>query len=90
MLYTCIQEDSVIYNFTIDIIPCSLSGRFCETGYRLCDNTILLPSERDADGNYYGGVGIQGMFLRTGMVYHPVYDKHLCLKGFRRKDSVTA
>ncbi len=80
----------MIYSFTIDTIPCSLSGRFCETGYRLCDNTILLQSERDAEGNYYGGVGIQGMFLRTGIVYRPIYDEQLCLKGFRRKDSVTA
>ncbi len=80
----------MIYSFTIDTIPCSLSGRFCETGYRLCDNTILLSSERDAEGNYYGGVGIRGMFLRTGIVYRPVYDEHLCLIGFRRKDLVTA
>lgn len=80
----------MIYSFTIDTIPCSLSGRFCETGYRLCDNTILLQSERDTEGNYYGGVGIQGMFLRTGNVYCPVYDEHLGLIGFRRKDSVTA
>ena len=72
----------MIYSFTIDTIPCSLSGRFCETGYRLCDNTVLLPSER--------GAGIQGMFLRTGNVYCPVYDEHLGLIGFRRKDSVTA
>lgn len=80
----------MIYSFTIDTMPCSLSGRFSETGYRLCDNTILLPSERDADGNYYGGVGIQGMFLKTWKVYCPVYDEQLRLKGFRRKDSITA
>ena len=80
----------MIYSFTIDTIPSSLSGRFSETGYRLCDNTVLLPSERDAEGNYYGGAGIQGMFLRTGNVYCPVYDEHLGLIGFRRKDSVTA
>ena len=80
----------MIYSFIIDTIPCSLSGQFCETGYRLCDNTILLSSERDAEGNYYGGVGIQGMFLRTGIVYRPVYDEHLCLIGFRKKNSVKA
>lgn len=80
----------MIYSFTIDTIPSSVSGRFSETGYRLCDNTVLLPSERDAEGNYYGGVGIQGMFLRTGIVYRPVYDEHLCLMGFRRKEPVTA
>lgn len=80
----------MIYSFTIDTIPCSLSGRFRETGYRLCDNTVLLPSELDTEGNYYGGVGIQGMFLRTGNVYCPVYDEHLGLIGFRRKDTVTA
>ena len=80
----------MIYSFIIDTIPSGLSGRFRETGYRLCDNTVLLPSERDAEGNYYGGVGIQGMYLRTGNVYCPVYDEHLGLIGFRRKDSVTA
>ena len=80
----------MIYNFTIETIPCSLSGRFCEPGYRLCDNTILLSSERDAEGNYYAGVGIQGMFLRTGIVYQPIYDEHLGLVGFRKKNSVKA
>lgn len=80
----------MIYSFTIDTIPSSLSGRFSETGYRLCDNTVLLPSERDTEGSYYGGVEIQGMFLRTGNVYCPIYDEHLGLIGFRRKDSVTA
>lgn len=84
------QEGNMIYSFTIETIVCSLSGRYYEEGYRLSDNTILLPSERDSAGNYYAGVGMQGMFLKTGMIYCPIYDEHLRLRGFRKRGFVTA
>lgn len=38
------------FEFTVENIPCSLSGYCFEEGYRLSNNTILLPSERDAYG----------------------------------------
>lgn len=84
------QEGNMIYSFTIEAIVCSLSGRCYEEGYCLSNNTILLPSERDSAGNYYSGAGMQGMFLRTGVIYCPVYDEHLRLRGFRKKGFVTA
>lgn len=69
------QEDNMIYSFSIKTIVCSWSGRCYEECYRLSNDTILLPSERNSAGDYYGGAGMQGMYLRTGILYCPVYDE---------------
>lgn len=80
----------MIYDFTAENIPCSLSGRYFEKGYRLSNHIILLPSECDPQGNYYGGVGLGGMFLRTGAIYRPVYSKQNKLFAFKNIDHTTA
>lgn len=72
------------FEFTVEIIPCSLSGYCFEEGYRLSNNTILLPSERNAYGNYYGGVAIGGIFLRTGTTYRPIYNDQRQLYAFEK------
>lgn len=43
-------------------------------GYLLDNGTVLLDSERDADGSYIGGAGVDGMFLKTPERYTPIYD----------------
>lgn len=80
----------MIYNFTVENILCSLSGHFYEKGYRLSNKSILLPSERDAFGNYYGGVGIGGIFLRTGTTYRPVYNEQKQLCAFEKINNTIA
>lgn len=80
----------MIYDFTIEIIPCSLSGLYFEEGYRLSNHIILLPSERDPQGNYYGGIGLSGMFLRTGEIYCPVYNEQNELCAFENINHTTA
>lgn len=78
------------YDFTVENIPCSLSGCYFEEGYRLSNHIILLPSERDPQGNYYGGVGLSGMFLRTGAIYCPVYNEQNKLCAFDNINHATA
>ena len=80
----------MIYDFTVENIPCSLSGYYSEVGYRLSNQTILLPSERDACGNYYGGVGVNGIFLRTRTTYRPVYNEQKVLFAFEKINPTTA
>jgi len=41
-------------------------------GYILENGAVLLDGERDAAGNYYGGAGLDGMYLKTGEMYRPV------------------
>ena len=69
------MEDTImIYEFTVEILPFGLSKQFNEQVFRLSNQIILLPSERDANGNYYGGIGLAGLYLRTETVYSPVYN----------------
>jgi len=46
--------------------------RRMEAGYKLENGIVLLEAERDAKGNYKGGVGMDGMYLHTFTSYVPV------------------
>lgn len=37
---------------------------------------MLLQKERDAHGNYYGGISLDGMMLKTPKMYAAVKDEH--------------
>lgn len=80
----------MIYSFTVENIPCSLSGHYFEEGYRLSNHTILLPSEHDQHGNYYGGVGLRGIFPRTGAIYRPICNEQNKLCAFEKINPTTA
>jgi hypothetical protein len=43
-------------------------------GYVLENGVVLLESEKDGDGCYKGGAGMDGMYLQTGQRYTPVFD----------------
>lgn len=55
-------------------------------GYVLADGTALLESERDENGFYIGGAGMDGMYLRTGALYEPVRDEKGTVRAFRKMD----
>ena len=38
----------------------------------LDNGLVLLESERDSQGNYKAGAGIDGMFLQTGRIFEPI------------------
>lgn len=64
-------------------VPCGLIRKRTEPGYVLADGTVLLESERDANGCYKGGAGMDGMYLQTGRLYTPVRGDNGQIRAFR-------
>ena len=72
------------YSFVEVTVPSSFSARQMEHGYRLSNGTLLMTSQRDAEGYYLGAVGLDGIYLRTGTRFQPVYDEHRHIQAFRK------
>ena len=75
----------------IEIIPIKNVGvangyakRRIEEGYILSNGIALLECEKDRNGFYYGGAGLDGMYLKTGNIYSPVKDQNGAITGFRQ------
>lgn len=68
-------------------VPCGLIQPRMEAGYLLADGTALLESEKDENGFYIGGAGMDGMYLRTPQRYEPVRDDSGKITAFRRMSS---
>lgn len=66
-------------------VPMGLPGMNRRTvdGYVLSDGTVLLKSERDGQGQYYGGAGMDGMYLRTPRLFTPVKTVSGEIRAFR-------
>lgn len=66
-------------------VPMGLPGvnRRTVDGYVLTDGTVLLESERDTQGRYYGGAGMDGMYLRTMRLFTPVKKESGEIRAFR-------
>ncbi|MCB7042305.1 DUF4316 domain-containing protein [Flavonifractor plautii] len=64
-------------------LPCGYPKERIEPGYLLQDGTALLERERDATGCYIGGAGMDGIYLKTGQLYRPVYSDVGQLLAFR-------
>jgi hypothetical protein len=67
-------------------VPYGLSGvnRRILPGYILANGTALLEDERDEYGNYYGGAGMDGMYLKLGDRYAPVKNEDGSVRAFRK------
>ena len=65
-------------------IPCGLVYKHEMEGFVLEDKTVLLQKERDAYGNYYGGVSLDGMMFKTPKMYGAVKDEHGAVTVFRQ------
>lgn len=65
-------------------ITCGLVFKHQMEGFKLTDQTVLLQKERDAHGNYYGGISLDGMMLKTPKMYAAVKDEHRQITAFRR------
>ena len=68
-------------------VPCGLIQPRMEAGYLLADGTALLESEKDENGFYIGGAGMDGMYLRTPQRYEPVRDDSGKVTAFRLMSS---
>lgn len=65
-------------------IPCGLVFKHEMEGFVLADNTVLLQKERDAHGNYYGSVSLDGMMLKIPQMYAAVTDEAGHVVAFRQ------
>jgi len=72
------------YSFSIIQIPLSLGMPQTEPAYKLSNGTILFPAEQDSDGCYWGAVGMDGMYLRTGVRYRPILNDRCQIVAFRK------
>jgi hypothetical protein len=66
-------------------LPMGLPGvnRRMVSGFMLANGFVLLESERDPQGRYYGGAGMDGMYLRTPHIFTPVWDESGKIRAFR-------
>lgn len=66
-------------------LPMGLPGvnRRMVSGFMLANGFVLLESERDPQGLYYGGAGMDGMYLRTPHIFTPVRDESGEIRAFR-------
>lgn len=65
-------------------VPYGLVDRRTEPGFVLEDGTALLESEKDENGFYIGGAGMDGTYLRTDRRYEPLHDDNGKVTAFRR------
>ena len=65
-------------------VPCGLVGanRHMKPGYVLASGVVLLETEKDGRGNYIGGAGMDGMYLRTPTRYAPVKNGDGSVRAF--------
>lgn len=83
------------YDMTLEDVPgvilsirqtgvhAGLTATHTEPGFLLSDGTAILESEKDENGFYVGGTGMDGMYLKTGRLYEPVRDEDGAVTGFR-------
>ena len=71
-------------------VPCGLTQSRIEEGYLLQDGTTLLESEKDENGFYIGGAGMDGMYPRTPQRYEPVRNDSGKITAFRLMSSYLA
>lgn len=69
----------------ITAVPMGLPGMNRRTvdGFILATGTVLLESERDGQGRYFGGAGMDGMYLRTPRLFTPVKKESGEIRAFR-------
>ena len=65
------EQFAAITDFSVTIGLPGVNQRK-EPGYVLDNGLVLLESERDSQGNYKAGAGMDGMFLQTGRIFEPI------------------
>lgn len=65
------EQFAAITDFGVTIGLAGVNQRK-EPGYVLDNGLVLLDSERDSQGNYKAGAGMDGMFLQTGRIFEPI------------------
>lgn len=65
------------------MISCGLVEKYDMEGFVLADRTVLLEKERDAHGNYYAGISLDGMMLKLTKMYAAVTNEKGEILAFR-------
>lgn len=65
------EQFAAITDFSVTIGLPGVNQRQ-EPGYVLDNGLVLMESERDSQGNYKAGAGMDGMFLQTGRIFEPI------------------
>ena len=65
------EQFAAITDFTVTMGLPGVNQRQ-EPGFVLDNGLVLLESERDSQGNYKAGAGMDGMFLQTGRIFEPI------------------
>lgn len=71
------------FSFINAEISCGFASQQTQPGYKLSNGVILLHTERDINGSYFGAVGLDGIYLRTGKRYRPVFNTTSQLQAFQ-------
>ena len=71
-------------------VPVGLTATHTEPGFLLSDGTALLECEKDENGFYVGGAGMDGMYLKTGRLYEPVRDEDGAVTGTPDRSTLRA
>ena len=74
-------------SFTEIEVPCGFTVRQVQPGYKLSNGIILLHTEQDAKGCYYGAIGLDGIYLRTGKRYRPIFNESQSVAAFQEVKS---
>lgn len=77
------KEPAEIVGITQEGVSVGLSGQRTVPGFVLENGTALLECEKDINGFYIGGAGMNGMYLKTPERYEAVRDEAGQLTGFR-------
>ena len=64
-------------------VPMGLGRKHIAEGFQLANGSVVIETERDENGYYIGGTGIDGMFLRTNERYEPCFDCDNFINAFR-------
>lgn len=76
-----------IYEIVSREVEYGLFKKHVEPGYVLENGIVLSDDVRDENGDYIGGAGMDGIYLRTPQTYRPVFSEvgdDLHLFGFER------
>jgi len=71
-------------------VPFGTAVQRTQPGYRLSNGVILLPSEQDGNGCYWGAIGMDGIYLHTGKRYQPTSNGSQTIVSFREAMACTA
>ena len=71
-------------------VPMGLSRPRIADGFQLVNGTVVLEDMRDENGYYIGGIGMDGMYMRTNELYEPCFDGEDFINAFRQMNQHTA